>query len=149
MKRFSLLLVVCFSLFLAGCDDTTVKAKTVEGVLLSIHDHAQTINNSASWSILTFKDGREVIVRFGPGDSLYIGHYQEIELNSQGFIVDVKCKSFDKLVAKSSYQDYDPSLTQKLLSEKVTREEFDILAQRVEKVILHEETPVNPQYPVQ
>ena len=134
MKRFSLLLTVFSCLFLTGCEDTTVKAKTVEGVLLSVEEVDRKINQTYHWKKLNFKDGRSVVAFLGPGDSLYIGHYQEIELDGSGFIVDVKCKSFERLVANSDYQDYDPSLTQEreeeLLSEKITREEFEIFVQK-------------------
>lgn len=124
MKRFYLPLAVFSCLFLTGCEDTTTKAKTVEGVLLSVEEVVYQINQTYYWKTLNFKDGRSVMVYLGPGDSLYIGHYQEIKLDSRGFIVDVKCKSFEKLIAKSDYQNYDPSLAQKIEeTEKLLSEE--------------------------
>ena len=133
MKRFSLLLTVFSCLFLTGCEDTTVKAKTVEGVLLSVEEIDRKINQIYHWKKLNFQDGRSVVAFLGPGDSLYIGHYQEIELDGRGFIVDVKCKSFEKLIAKSDYKDYDP---QNFLS---FHKESETLAVRVKNIegILH------------
>lgn len=109
MKHFTLLLLVCISFFLTGCGDNTVKATTVEGVLLSIEDLSLNLHNISSWKKLNFKDGRTVMVHYGPGDSLYIGHYQVIEINNKGMITEVKCKSFERLVKTDGYQVYDPN----------------------------------------
>ena len=122
MKRFSLLLTVFSCLFLIGCEDTTIKAKIVEGILLSVEDYPYKVNQTYGWKVLKFQDGRSVMVNFGPGDSLYIGHYQEIKINDFGFIVNVKCKSFEKLIAKSGYKKYNVQQPEKLVADLVLHE---------------------------
>ena len=117
MKRFSLFLVVCACLFLTGCEDgpndafkdNSIEAKTVKGILTKTKEHREAINGIHGWNTLTFKDGGSVIVHVGPGDTLYLDHYQEIEIDNQGMIISVKCESYEKLVGKSGYQEYEPT----------------------------------------
>ena len=120
IEFFALVLTsICF--FTIGCkeegtfQDNTTKNITVKGVLTEVDDYEREINGIFGWKTLYFKDGGSVMAHVGPGDALYINHYQEIELDNQGMVINVKCESYEKLVGRNGYQDYKP--TDDLLSE--------------------------------
>ena len=106
-------LSVYLAVALVGCDETP-KENTIKGVLIDsrVLPIEERPNNTAIWHELKFQDGQTVLVGIGPGDTLYYGHYQEIETDELGYVVRVECESFDKMLKA---RDQEPN--QELLSE--------------------------------
>ncbi len=119
MKSKSLILLsLVLLLFVVGCKKNPVKAQIIKGILEKIEDTDKRTDGIDGWKILHFRDGRSVMVNCGPSDSLYIGHYQEIKVNCDGFIEDVECKSYERLVKSEEYRKYNPQLSKELLAKE-------------------------------
>lgn len=111
MKRATTLIAVCFVFCSVGCSISRVNSnsaeddsRTIKGVLIEVDRKAY----SNCWRLLKFEGGLEATIRSPSADKWYIGHYQEITVDSEGQFVSNKSDSYDDLARDFKKRDYSP-----------------------------------------
>lgn len=103
MKWMTLFLAFVFT----GCSASTTTVKNervIKGVLLEINRNA--FGNG--WKLLKFEGGFEVAILSQHAERWYIGHYQEITVDSEGRYLSNKSDSYDDLAEDFRKRPYEP-----------------------------------------
>ena len=107
MKSATLLVLCPFLLVIfSGCSDTVSSSggeTVIKGVLLEVNGSGY-VN---CWKKLKFEGGLEALIRSPCAERWYIGHYQEITVDSEGKFVSNKCDSYDDLAADFRKRPYE------------------------------------------
>ena len=106
-------MILFLSFVFTGCSahTTTVKnERVIKGVLLKVDRNAF----GQGWKLLKFEGGFEVAILSRHAERWYIGHYQEITVDSEGRYLSNKCDSYDDLAADFRKRPYEhPALAAK------------------------------------
>lgn len=103
--KYLIALMMCIPLLGAvGCAEPVQSQEQVhKGVLENIDRKAY----GNHWVVLEFKYGMTADIRVAGQFKFYIGHYQEVSVDSDGNYVSNRCDSYDRLA--EDLEEYVPS----------------------------------------